>query len=160
MTTGRRVVVCIDGSAHSERAFDFYLANLARTSDLVFLTHVVEGAECLVPLHAGDAAPLVMHSADQKVAAAKAAGERLGYRLCRRLQDLGIARKFILRVGFEPPGVFICELVRSKNADIVVIGSRGQGVLRRTFLGSCSAYVLHHAKTPVCVVPPSEEPDS
>lgn len=153
MAYGRRVVICVDGSQLSERAFHYYLTDLARKDDLVYLTHVVEGAELLVPVHAGDSSPVRMLTADEKVAAAKAEAEKLGYRLCRQLQEAGIARKFVLRVGFEPPGAFVCELVQHKEADLVVVGSRGQGCIRRTLLGSCSSYVLHHAKTAVCVVP-------
>lgn len=153
MTCARRVLICVDGSELSERAFQFYLSDLARKDDLVFLTHVVEGSEFLVPTHAGDSAPVRMFTVDEKVTAAKAAAEKMGFRLCRQLQEAGIARKFILRVGFEPPGAFVCELVQHKDADLVIVGSRGRGALRRTFLGSCSSYILHHAKTTVCIVP-------
>ena len=34
---------------------------------------------------------------------------------------------------------------------MIVIGTRGQGTVRRTFLGSVSDYVVHHAHCPVAV---------
>jgi nucleotide-binding universal stress UspA family protein len=41
-------------------------------------------------------------------------------------------------------------------ADLIVIGSQGQGALGDLLLGSVSQYVLHHARVPVCVVRPPD----
>jgi len=43
------------------------------------------------------------------------------------------------------------------DAAVVVIGSRGQGGVRSALLGSVSSGLLHHARRPVLVVPPTEE---
>jgi nucleotide-binding universal stress UspA family protein len=44
------------------------------------------------------------------------------------------------------------------DADVIVIGSRGLGAVKSALLGSVSSGVLHHARRPVLVVPPSEDP--
>ena len=49
------------------------------------------------------------------------------------------------------PGEVIVRVAEDENADIIVIGTRGLGVVRRTLLGSVSDYVLHHAHVPVIV---------
>ena len=66
-----------------------------------------------------------------------------------------------LQVKFEKcseehnrPGEVICKLVEDKKAQLIVMGSRGMGTLRRTFLGSVSDYCVHHAHCPVAIVPP------
>ena len=41
----------------------------------------------------------------------------------------------------------------SRDADLVVVGTRGHGALSRAVLGSVSASLLHHAHSPVVVVP-------
>lgn len=51
------------------------------------------------------------------------------------------------------PGEQICEAARSHNARLVVIGAHGWGRVGRMIHGSVSTYVLHHAGTPVLVVP-------
>ena len=53
-------------------------------------------------------------------------------------------------------GHTICEVAKENKANIIVIGQRGLGALRRTFLGSVSDYVMHHTHIPVAIVPPTE----
>ncbi|KAJ0974145.1 hypothetical protein J5N97_016110 [Dioscorea zingiberensis] len=56
------------------------------------------------------------------------------------------------------PKDMICQAVQLKGVDLVVVGSRGLGKIKRAFLGSVSDYVAHHAKCPVLIVkPPKEE---
>ncbi len=63
--------------------------------------------------------------------------------------------------GIEATGVQVQGATRETilheaarlHADLIVIGSRGHGALRRALLGSISEGVLHHATCPVLVVP-------
>jgi nucleotide-binding universal stress UspA family protein len=50
------------------------------------------------------------------------------------------------------PGEVLCELAGTLGADVVVVGSRGRGVIKRALLGSVSSYVVHNAPCPVLVV--------
>ena len=51
------------------------------------------------------------------------------------------------------PGEAICDLVKECDLDLCVMGSRGIGAIRRTFVGSVSDYVLHHSHVPVIICP-------
>ncbi|XP_021749924.1 universal stress protein PHOS32-like [Chenopodium quinoa] len=50
------------------------------------------------------------------------------------------------------PKEAICDAVQKFNCQLLIMGSRSRGRIRRTFLGSVSDYCVHHAKCPVLVV--------
>jgi nucleotide-binding universal stress UspA family protein len=50
------------------------------------------------------------------------------------------------------PGNVLCERAEALNADVVVVGSRGRGAIKRMLLGSVSTYVVNNAPCPVLVV--------
>lgn len=51
-----------------------------------------------------------------------------------------------------PPGVAICDVANERRVDVIVIGSRGRGAIKRALLGSVSTHVVHNAPCPVLVV--------
>lgn len=48
-------------------------------------------------------------------------------------------------------GESIIETSKVENADLIIVGTRGMSKVRRTFLGSVSDYLVHHANVPVLV---------
>lgn len=67
--------------------------------------------------------------------------------------------KFKLFKESGKAGEVICKFAQDENADMCIMGSRGLGTVRRTFLGSVSDYVVHHAHIPVAVIPPPHNPE-
>lgn len=51
-------------------------------------------------------------------------------------------------------GEVVVKTAKDERVSLIIIGSRGLGSIRRTILGSVSDYIVHHASTPVIVVPP------
>ncbi|CAL1370905.1 unnamed protein product [Linum trigynum] len=49
----------------------------------------------------------------------------------------------------------ICQATEQTHVDLLVVGSRGLGKIKRAFLGSVSDYCAHHAKCAVLIVKPS-----
>ena len=49
------------------------------------------------------------------------------------------------------PGHALCQVAEQESVNMIVIGSRGEGKLRRTLMGSVSDYIVHHAHCPVLV---------
>lgn len=62
----------------------------------------------------------------------------------------GAAAEAVVEHG--SPGPAICEAARKLGVDVVVVGSRGRGAIKRALLGSVSTHVVHHAPCPVLVV--------
>ena len=60
-----------------------------------------------------------------------------------------------VRVTFKTfygrPGEALVEAAVTLGADLIVIGCRGMGTIRRTIMGSVSDYVVHHSLVPVVV---------
>lgn len=53
-------------------------------------------------------------------------------------------------IGF--PSEKIIEIAENNKCDLIIMGSRGLGVIKSMLVGSVSSYVLHHADCPVMVV--------
>ncbi len=49
------------------------------------------------------------------------------------------------------PGRVICDVARSWNADLIIVGNRGRAGLTEFLMGSVSNYVMHHAPCSVLV---------
>lgn len=76
----------------------------------------------------------------------------------RRLQDHAaeLRRRGIdctaLLIQGSTPETIVREGERL-DADLLVLGSHGHGLLRRALLGSVTEHVLHHAKRPLLILP-------
>ena len=71
------------------------------------------------------------------------------YCRCSRLSQ--IPYKTVCAYGSV--GEMLCAICSDEKADCLIMGTRGQGTLRRTILGSVSDYVVQHNEATVIVVP-------
>ena len=60
----------------------------------------------------------------------------------------------LTRVVAEHPALALVEA--SRDAELLVVGSRGYGALADAMLGSVSTYCVHHAHCPVTVIRPAD----
>jgi nucleotide-binding universal stress UspA family protein len=136
------VVVGVDGSAASRRALDFAVEEAAlRGADLVavhtWLSPPLIGPAGMMPL-AYDPPPVAAE--ERRVLAESLAG------IAERYPDVVIRRE-------STPGAAAKVLRdRSRDAQLIVVGSRGRGGFAGLLLGSVSQDLIHHAACPVAVV--------
>jgi len=143
------VVIPIDSSKQAEAAFQWYLKHVHRTENLVHLIHCVE-LHHSTPILAEHA--FKRESWQEMIDQAHENGVTLVKKYQQSLADQGIKGCVDFRVG--QPGPAVVDMANKLNATMIVMGTRGFGIVRRTVLGSVSEYVLHHTKIPVTVIPP------
>ncbi|PAA51943.1 hypothetical protein BOX15_Mlig021959g1, partial [Macrostomum lignano] len=150
-----RVLFAIDSSEHAKRALTWFAklyANRLSPGDTALLFLFVAEPPSFGPslstpeLYAGAINDAVAEGRSLAVEI-KTTCARLG------LASLANRLEFLERLG-HGAGPSIVQVAHEEAAELIVMGSRGSGLLRRTFLGSVSDYVLHHSHVPVIVVPP------
>jgi nucleotide-binding universal stress UspA family protein len=139
MAKFNKILVPLDGSANSMRGLDRAIeiakgGNAEITGFYVF--HL--------PLAAG-----IKYTAKMKDDAQKKAVKAIGPAM-NKTQKAGATFKY--KTGGGHTGSEIVKAAEKGKFDMIVIGARGIGGAKETFLGSTSNYVLHKTKIPVLVV--------
>jgi nucleotide-binding universal stress UspA family protein len=138
------IVVGMDGSAHSRAALDWATREAGiRQTTLTVMTVV-----------AAQASPW-----SGRPLAVPDEGETL--QRTRKAVDDAVAKAASEVSGAHPTSVTVSATVgypaktlvdASKDADLVVVGSRGRGGFAELLMGSVATQVTHHASCPVVVV--------
>jgi nucleotide-binding universal stress UspA family protein len=142
------IIVGVDGSTHSERALEWAVQEAAvRQVPLRVITVFRQAIS-----HWG-AGPVTY---PQEHADAMQAREAAQDATDKALAHAGDARPTSVTVEAFG-GIPAEELVNaSKDADMIVVGSRGAGGFARLLLGSVGSQVVHHAHCPIVIIPAEE----
>lgn len=136
----RTVLIAVDNSEYAERAFDCYVNEVKKEGDFICLVHVPELYDLTL------ASPTVVNKI---LAELREKVNALEKKYTKKIQDVKLTGK--IRTGQGKPGEVICKFADDEHADLIVVGSRGLGTFRRTFIGSVSDYIVHHSHVPVLV---------
>ena len=144
----RNILVCVDGSAHAERALSEAIdLAAAERSRLTILTAIPRPPYWACnPVTVAAVEPLAADLAAEAKATLKAAVDRV--------PDSIPVTKILTR---EPIREALMARIRSGEHDLVVMGSRGRRALSASILGSVSHYALNHSGVPVLIVHTEEE---
>ncbi|KAK9170211.1 hypothetical protein Syun_002351 [Stephania yunnanensis] len=171
---GRKVVVAIDESDVSLYALRWALDTLfipwaagapdhhheRPTSSLSQLTHLTL-LHVQQPFHtyffpSGPGPAAALYTPTSIIDSVKKAQEEntnaLFARALRVCEDRMV--KAVTMVMEGDPKDMICHAAEQINPDLVVVGSRGLGKVKRALLGSVSDYCAHHVKCAVLIVKP------
>lgn len=135
----------MDGSEHSDYAFEWFWQNMHKENDKIILLHVPNYGALVHSSKVMKDSAVITESIAQEGTKIKILLERLG----QKLKDKKIGGK-VMSVGGNP-GEIIVSIAQEENATMIVTGTRGLGKLRRTILGSVSDYIVHHSLVPVLV---------
>nr|CDS34091.1 universal stress protein [Hymenolepis microstoma] len=150
----RNVLIPIDASPNCERAFSWYLENLKTEKDLIFFVHVIEPAYSSPAVGlAIESNPIMIDDMTRVMEESVVVGKTLGQKYMKMAKNAKLPYKAFLHIDTKP-GAAIVRSATDHKAHLIVIGSRGHGAIRRTFLGSVSDYVVHNSHIPVAVIPP------
>lgn len=138
------ITVGIDGSSHSIRALEWATKEGAiRHAPVTVLTvH-------LVPASGWTGNPMVLPNDADDQEKARQAAEEMTLKVTSQLDTQPPSVTVRATTGF--PAQDLIEA--SKDADLLVVGSRGAGGFTKLMMGSVSNQVVHHAHCPVVVVP-------
>ncbi|MGH2868729.1 MAG: universal stress protein [Solirubrobacteraceae bacterium] len=144
----RNLLVCIDGSAHANRALseaiDLATAGHGRLTLLTAISRPPYWATSPVTIPAIE--PLAADLARTAEASLAAAINRVP-------ESIPVTTV----LSQKPIREALMERLRDGHYDLLVMGSRGRGALTSSFLGSVSHYALNHSGVPVLIVHTDDE---
>lgn len=142
------IIVGVDGSSHARHALNWALNEAAiRHTPLTVLTV----QQAMTSFWAG---PMI-YPADVELAehARKVAQDEADDALAKLASGARPPEVTVLAL----PGIPAEEILRAaRNADMIVLGSRGAGGFKKLLMGSVASQVTNHAHCPVVVIPAEE----
>uniref|UniRef100_A0A0D6R5Q5 UspA domain-containing protein n=1 Tax=Araucaria cunninghamii TaxID=56994 RepID=A0A0D6R5Q5_ARACU len=152
----RKIVIAIDESKETFNAFKWALHNFCRESDKIIVYHVHHPTD--LPARAVGTGEFGMEEVymaadvtEEEDVKARNQSEHLVEK-CMQYASKVTKVKCEGMVVTGPTAQKICESLQVLQADAVVVGSHGHGMIARTFLGSVSDYLSHNSPCPLIVV--------
>ncbi|SAL01735.1 universal stress protein [Caballeronia ptereochthonis] len=143
----KRILVAIDGSRTSERAFAAAL-DLAVTHQAVMQPYyVVESGPMYIDVPGYDPSSLHSSLVEQGAALAREAADAMKAR--------GIAGEVVTveATASDDVSTLIVAAADAFNADLLIMGTHGRKGFQRLILGSVAERCLRHANLPVLLIP-------
>ena len=135
----QNIVLAYDGSEYSNKALKCAQSIAERFESSLWLVHIFP--------HTSDL--LGYEDFEKLFAKRKCAGQAV---LDTARQKLGITKFTVNEELHEgPEAESILKVAESRKADLIVMGTRGLGMLKSYLVGSVSRKVIHHASCPVMV---------
>jgi nucleotide-binding universal stress UspA family protein len=161
-----KVLAAMDLSDNSEAVFEQAVALAASSKASLMLLHVLSYEEEDSPSPVTSVSPYVPGSAfmselwdinRQEWQEYEKKGLELLRSFCDKAIAAGLQTEFTQTFGST--GRVICDLARSWEAEVIVMGRRSHSRLGELFLGSVSSYVVHQAPCSVFIVrhPPTHQ---
>lgn len=137
-----KILVPVDGSEDSNKALNYAIDIAKKYSGTINLIHVVRSAATLTVAPA----EVFLDITKQLIES----GKGILKESQAKINESGIEESTEILQGH--PGSQIVQFAEKIEADMIIMGSRGLGIVARFVLGSTSDYVSDNAKCPVLIV--------
>lgn len=148
----RNVMIAMDGSKHAIYAFECFVENIYRPGDNVIMAHCVEHGSHL-------SSNILKAENESELETMLKEIEEKSSQTIRTIDEL--ANKHNIKHTLEclngSPGEALVKAADEQNVDVIIVGSRGHGTIRRTVMGCTSDYIVHHSRVPVMVCKHEDE---
>ncbi|AIF42243.1 universal stress protein [Virgibacillus sp. SK37] len=134
------ILLATDGSAYSEHATEMAKTYLKAWPEAKLVVLYVTAKD----YYAYDFIPDVVDEAEKEIT------ERIKNTIEKQLADSQNKVHFLHKTGH--PSKTICDVANEQDADLIILGSHGRGIIDRALLGSVAHGVLQRAEQPVLVV--------
>ena len=135
----KSILVPVDGSDSSEKSIDYAISLAKSYRAKINFLYVSNVNQLAINASLTNAIMGAMRAAGSAIL------ERAG-----TMVPTGVEYEKIMETG--SPAAVILEYAEILDADLIVMGSRGLGVVKGVLLGSVSQYIIERAKIPVLVV--------
>lgn len=150
-TFTRVVVVAVDSSDNAKNAFDWYLANIWRSDDLIILVHCLEAPRLpTFSLKSGIAPPVDEWKKIIDEMNARARKLEEDYEGTCTIKKL----KFKVRTeAMKNIGEGVVRISDEENGDLIICGSKGTGSSKFGAKGSVAEYIMRNSPIPAVIIP-------
>lgn len=147
----RDIMITVDESDNAKRAFDYAVANVLQ-GDGKDVCHLVHHFNIQTyPVGPPEFVPTALAAIKSEKEYRRKQGINLLKKFAKICHENKISWKAHILSGGEVRDA-VLEYSKTLKPDMIVVGCRGHGTLKRALLGSLSSFMVHHAETPVLVV--------
>ena len=142
MSVYQHILVALDGSDQSEKAFHEAVRIAKEEQSTLYLATIINDAEFTTsPFSFEELYDLEKHKSEEMLTEKAKQASEIGVKTVKKIVELGSPKRYLANTISENYAI-----------DLIVIGATGRGAIQRTLIGSTTDYVVNHALCNVLVV--------
>lgn len=142
MSVYQHILVALDGSDQSEKAFHEAVRIAKEEQATLYLVTIINDAEFTTsPFSFEELYDLEKHKSEEMLTGKAKQASEIGVKTVKKIVELGSPKRYLANTISENYAI-----------DLIVLGATGRGAIQRTLIGSITDYVVNHALCNVLVV--------
>ncbi|CAC9746419.1 Putative universal stress protein [Enterococcus faecalis] len=142
MSVYQHILVALDGSYQSEKAFHEAVRIAKEEQATLYLATIINDAEFTTsPFSFEELYDLEKHKSEEMLTEKAKQASEIGVKTVKKIVELGSPKRYLANTISENYAI-----------DLIVLGATGRGAIQRTLIGSTTDYVVNHALCNVLVV--------